>query len=72
MKRVLALLIAFCLLFLLSGCVGKCDNCMKTGKVTKYSVMGSELKLCDNCKEMVNQLTGGLGNALDQLESLTK
>ncbi|MBE7019242.1 MAG: hypothetical protein E7413_05145 [Ruminococcaceae bacterium] len=70
MKRVLALLCAFCLLFVLSGCVGKCDNCGKSGAVTKVSFEGEEANLCKDCKVEYDQLMDQLSSLQGQLQDL--
>jgi len=53
-KRLVALVSVFCLLFMLTGCTGKCEICGKEGKVNTVTVDGVSGKVCDDCKKLVD------------------
>lgn len=54
MKKLLALISAVSLLFVLTACSGKCDICGKEGKVTKVTYMGESANLCSSCESLFN------------------
>lgn len=56
MKRICAALCALCMLFVLSGCQGKCDACGKQGTVKKITIMGESANLCSECESLISML----------------
>ncbi len=57
MKRICAALCALCLLFVLSGCQGKCDGCGRKTTVKKVTFMGESAKLCSDCEALLDLIS---------------
>ncbi len=56
MKKICAVLCALCMLFVLSGCQGKCDGCGKQATVKKITIMGESANLCSDCQALISML----------------
>ena len=57
MKRICAALCALCLLFVLSGCQGKCDGCGQKTTVKRVTFMGESANLCSDCEALLDLIS---------------